>query len=280
MNFLNNKAKKMQKTTLLIVLLIPIGLISNAQYSINLTKGQKTHLISKSVSIIKQNVMGKDVVSKSDVTLDIDIEVKEIIPNIHLTHSIKRIQLLSERMGNSIVFDSDKKEDMDNQIGQMVSGTLDKPFGFYITSIGTPLENKESDPSFEAAKNVLGELDGLNFEFICPLPKRIKVGDHWENELITDANNKSKYVYKVISLINDGAVLSFSGNINKKKFKTIQGIETIATANTISNGELNINTKTGVITEKNTESISKGATQVMGQNIPFTVITNSKSSTK
>jgi hypothetical protein len=148
----------MKKTLLNIAFLMLIVSLSNAQNSINLRQGQTIHLINKSLNTIKQNAMGQDIEIKSDVTLDIDIEVKTTTPDIHLTHIIKRVQLKTEGMGNSLVFDSDKKEDRENQVGQLVSAAIDKPLDFHISKTGLPLENKQIDPSFEAVKNVLGDM--------------------------------------------------------------------------------------------------------------------------
>jgi hypothetical protein len=45
----------MKKTVLNIAFLMSIGITSNAQNSINVSQGQKVHLINKSLNIIKQN---------------------------------------------------------------------------------------------------------------------------------------------------------------------------------------------------------------------------------
>lgn len=66
--------------------------------------GQKAHLISKSLCCIKQNAMGQDIEIKSVVSLDIDLEVKSTTSDILLTHAIKRLQVKSEVMGNSMEF--------------------------------------------------------------------------------------------------------------------------------------------------------------------------------
>jgi hypothetical protein len=80
----------MKKTTLSIALFMTIGLITNAQNAINLTKGQKTHLVNKSINTVKQIAMGQEMEIKSDITIDIDVEIKETTPDILLTHTIKR----------------------------------------------------------------------------------------------------------------------------------------------------------------------------------------------
>ncbi len=270
----------MKKTTLSIALFMTIGLITNAQNAINLTKGQKTHLVNKSISTVKQNVMGQEMEIKSDITIDIDVEIKETTPDILLIQTIKKVQLKSEGMGNSMEFDSEKKEDRENQLGQMISPILDKPFEFHINKVGILIENKQVDQTFEAVKNILGDIDELNSEIVIAVPKSIKVGDHWSEDQNKDANNKSKIDYLVKSVLNDEAVLNFNGNIDKKQTKTMQGMEAKVTANTMSIGELTVNIKTGLIKEKKADLTSKGTTEVMGQNIPFTVIRSTFSSNK
>jgi hypothetical protein len=270
----------MKKTVLNIALLMSIGLLSNAQNSINVSQGQKVHLINKSLNTIKQNAMGQDIEIKSDVTLDIDIEFKTTTPDIHLTHIIKRVQLKTEGMGNSLVFDSDKKEDRENQVGQLVSSAIDKPLDFHISKTGLPLENKQIDPSFEAVKNVLGDIDDLNTEILVAVTDNIKLGDRWSDEQNKDLNNKSKIDFTVKEIDNEEAILIFNGIADKKQKKSVQGLEAMVTANTIVTGEMTVNVKTGLIKEKKTEYYSKGTTEVMGQNIPFTLTRTINSSTK
>lgn len=261
----------MKKTSLSIALLMTISLTTIAQNKINISQGHKSHLLTKTISIVKQNAMGQEMEIKSDVTLDIDIEVKAITPDILFTQTIKRIQLKSEAMGNSMSFDSDKKEDRENQAGQLLSGSLDKPLNFHISSVGKPIENKQDDPAFESAKTMLGDIDELNSELFLTVPTNIKLGDHWFDEQIKDADNKSKIEYTVKSIVDEEAVLSFNGILDKKLNKTMQGIEAIVTANSIISGELTVNYKTGLIKEKKSEINSKGTTEVMGQKIEFTV---------
>lgn len=270
----------MKKITLSISLLMIIILNSNAQNIIHVLQGQKAHLLTKTLSTIKQNAMGQSIEINSDVVLDIDVDVKSTSPDILLSHTIKRVQVKSDGMGNSMVFDSDKKEDRENQIGQLLSGTLDKPLDFHISSVGALIENKQSDPNFEAAKNMLGDIDELNSELIVALPKSIKVGDNWTDEQNKDANNKSKIDYKVKSIMNDEAVLSFSGSIDKKQNKSMQGMDATVTANSTVAGELTVNTKSGIIKEKKSDYNSKGSTEIMGQNIAFTITRITSSSSK
>ena len=267
----------MKKTTLSIAFIMLFNIMTKAQNTINLKQGQKTHLLNKSISTVKQTAMGQDIEIKSDVVLNIDVEVKNTSPDIHLIHTIKRIQLKSEGMGNSMAFDSDKMDDRENQLGQLLSGTINKPLDFHISITGIAVENKQYDQSLEAAKNLLGDLDELNSELVVAVPKIIKIGDHWTDEQSKDANNKIKIEYTVKTINNEDAILMFNGVLDKKQNKSMQGMDATVTANTISTGELTVNIKNGLIKEKKTELISKGNTEVMGQNIAFAVTRNTNS---
>jgi Family of unknown function (DUF6263) len=268
----------MKKKPIFIGLLLLASIISNAQNFIKVQNGQKTHLFTTTISTIKQNAMGQEIELKSDVSMDIDVEVKTTTPDINLTHTIKRIQVKSEGMGQSMSFDSNKKDDRENQIGQLLSGVLDKGLEFQISNYGSIRDSKQANQSLDAAKNLLGDFDEINDEVLLAYPKTINTGDQWTNELYKDANNKSKIDYVAKSVVNDEVFLSFKGTIDKKQNKSIQGMDATVTASSMLNGELTLNIKTGLIKNKATEANAKGTTEIMGQYIPFTLMKLTKSS--
>jgi hypothetical protein len=270
----------MKKTAIFIGVLLSTSIISNAQNLIKVQNGQKTQLVTTTISTIKQNAMGQEIELKSDVSMNIDVEIKATTPDFNLTHTIKRIQVKSEGMGQSMSFDSDKKDDRENQIGQLLSGVLDKSLEFHISNNGITGEIKLEDQSLNAAKNLLGDFDEINDEVLLAYPKTINIGDQWINELNKDANNKSKIEYIAKSVVNDEVVLSFKGSIKKKQNKSMQGMDATVTSSSILNGELTLNIKTGLIKNKSSEANAKGTTEIMGQTIPFTLTKSIHSSTK
>ncbi len=270
----------MRKTKLCIALLLSISTIVNAQNSINLSKGQQTHLFTNSLTNIKQNAMDQELEINSDVSVNIDVEVKSTSPDFLLTHTIKRIQLKTEGMGQAMVFDSDKKDDRENQIGKILSVILDKPVDLHISSEGKAIEDKQIEASFDVVKNFVGNLNVINAEILIAVPNKIKPGDHWVVEQNKDTSNKSTFDYTVQSITNGFAIINFNGYINDKQRKVMQGVEVKFTSSATVSGTMTVNALTGLIIEKKSSVSSKGETEIMGQNITFSSSSITVSSTK
>ncbi len=266
------------KTTVLLAgaLLFLFSTQSKGQNSIKGSVGKKIHSVNNSVSSITQNVMGQVIDVKSDVSLTIDAEIMERSPEIILSIKIGRVQVKSEAMGNNTDFDSDKAEDKNGQVGQLLSSVIGKSFEIEMSVTGKlnkPIQ--PSDPANEAAKTLVGNFDELGGELVVAMPSSLSIGDSWVDELITDVDNKKKTEYSVISVNNTEATLSFKGTAVTKASKTFQDMDAVVTGSSNFNGELTVDIKSGVIkTKKNTVEV-KGSTEIMGQSISF----NSKHTT-
>ena len=261
------------KTTILFVgaLLFFYSTSSKGQNSITVPVGKKIHSVNNSVSTITQSVMGQEIEIKSDATVTMDADIKQISPEILLNIKIGRIQIKSEAMGNNTDFDSDKAEDKNGQIGQLLSNVIGKSFDLGMSTSGKLSKaNKSSDPATEAAKSMLGNFDELGAEMLVPVPGSIKTGDSWVDDNTTDADNKKKTEYTVLSANNTEATISFKGSSTAKANKTFQGMEAVVTNSASFSGELTLDVKSGIIKTKKTIIEAKGTTEVMGQSIPFT----------
>jgi hypothetical protein len=209
------------------------------------------------------------------------------------SQTIKRVQIKSEVMGNVIEFDSDKKEDRENPIGQKIALLLDKPQKTNIKSIPTI---NSSTAAQDEAEELLGDLDELNKEVIYKIYDTIKSNHTFINIVLLDNDTtnsdidifnenkndliKSKITYIVKSINDNYATLAFNGIVNNKKTKNVQGMEAIVTMRSTVNGELLVDINTGIIKEKKTKTSATGSTEVMGQKIPFTLISTMTSITK
>ena len=244
---------------------------SKGQNSITVPVGKKMHSVNNSVSTITQSVMGQDIEIKADATVTMDAVIKQISPDILLSINIGRVQVKSEAMGNNTNFDSDKAEDKNGQAGQLLSAVIGKSFDIGMSTAGRLSKaNKSSDPATEAAKSMLGNFDELGAEMLVPVPGSIKSGDSWVDDNTTDADNKKKIEYTVVSASNGEATLSFKGTSFSKANKNVQGMDAIVTSSSSFNGELTVDIKSGAIKTKKTTTEAKGTTEVMGQSIPFT----------
>ena len=286
----------MKKIKLIIALLMSISIFTNAQkkYTMRIDTAKPMHLLTKTISDMKQNVMGQEMEIKSDVSLDIDLEmfIRPKAASTMYSQTIKRVQIKSEVMGNSIEFDSDNKEDRENPIGQKIALLLDKPQKTNIKSI--PSINS-STAAQDETQELLGDLDELNKEVIYKIYDTIKSNHTFINIVLLDNDTtdsdidifnenkndlfKSKITYIVKSINDNYATLTFNGILNNKKTKNVQGMEAIVTMRSTVNGELLVDINTGIIKEKKTETTATGSTELMGQKIPFTLISTTTSFT-
>jgi hypothetical protein len=219
---------------------------------------------------------------KSNVTLAVDLEVKKSSPNIELSNTITRLQLQTEAMGNATEFDSDKKEDKDGQIGQILKDVIGKSFDVTMSVDGIVFKSDKDKSEKETAANILGSsIDDVAKESFLAIPTSLKVGDSLVVVGdITDKDNSKSIAYKVESINGNEATLSFKGSEISKKTKSMQNMEAVVTSNNIFSGIVTVNITSGLTKEKKTTIEAKGTIEVMGQSIPFslkqTVVTNNK----
>jgi len=143
----------------------------------------------------------------------------------------------------------------------------------------------------------LGDLDELKSEVIFEISDTIKIYDTFirivlNNFTASDLDTvkinsdnikdriKSKYTYEVKSIKDNYATLTFTGFTNEKKTNNAQGMDVVVNSKSTVNGELLVDINTGIIREKKTERTATGTTELMGQKIPFTLISTTTSFTK
>lgn len=259
-----------------------IGNVGFSQNKISVTTGQKIHQSTNQVNTIIQTVQGNEMEIKSNTTLDVDLEVKEVAANIKLSNIISRLQLHSEVMGNTTNFDSDKKEDKEGQIGQALKNIIGKPTETTISSDGKLIVSTKDKAANEIAANLIGgSIDEFAKESLLAIPASVKVGNSFDEVgNVSDKDNSKKTTYTVQSINGSDAVLIFNGTEVGKKIKSIQGMEAVVTANSTSSGTLTIDIKSGLIKEKKTTIEGKGTIEVIGQSIPFTIKQTVASSSK
>jgi hypothetical protein len=250
-----------------------IGKTGFGQNKITVATGQKIHQTTNQINTVTQTIQGNEMEIKSNTTLDIDLEVKEAGTNIKLINTIGRLQLHSEVMGNSTNFDSDKKEDKNAQIGQLLKDIINKPIETNLSSDGKLVKSDKDKSANESAENLIGgSIDEFAKESFLAIPTSLKVGDSFEEvNDAADKNNSKKATYTVQSINGNDAEIVFKGTETTKRTKNIQGMEAVVTANSTTSGTLTIDIKSGLIKEKKSIVEGKGITEVMGQSIPFTL---------
>ncbi|HVZ26551.1 MAG TPA: DUF6263 family protein [Sediminibacterium sp.] len=259
---------------LCLFLVIPaFGSLSYGQYKIPVSTGQKLHTTSSSSSTITQTVMGQDMVIKSDNVFRLEVVVDSVEPIINLKTTIQGMKMNMDANGQTVNFDSEKKEDMEGMMGKALSPMIGTPFHLYVKPEGGALTDKAASqlPELIKASGTEENFLKLGNELLLALPASLKPGDHWAEETNGEGNNKRHVDYTVVSLNGPEIVVSFKGTESTSASKTIQGMEAQVTANAEFSGEMTVNSKTGVILKKKSNTTGKGVTAIMGQNIDFVV---------
>lgn len=255
----------------LLVAAILSGSMTFAQSKVPVKTGEKIHSTINTVNNITQNMMGQEMKIVSNVTMTVQTEVKEINPDIHLSSVVTKLLLKNEAMGQSMDFDSDKKEDMDGQIGQAVKGFIGTANDIFISTDGKPVEKKKHDGAASAEAVLGGDINDIAPELLLAIPASLKAGDSWTEEHNKDADNKRKIVYTIQSINGNEAVIAFTGEESTKKPKSIQGMTATISGTNNYKGTLTVDTTSGVIKEKKTNIEGKGETAIMSQTIPFSI---------
>jgi len=271
--------KKFLIPTLLFLSIAVSGQTINKKVA--LAKGQQMEQINQSTMNLTQEMMGQVMEIKIETTLSNILEVKDATStNYSISKTMKRMVLNMSGM-QEMKFDSDKKEDMDGQIGEKVKDKIGIPVEFIVNKEGIVTSVKETSSKEEMAgvAGMMGSMfgqykedsEGATFGAIANIPsKGIKVGDTWSDSS-SDSKHKSYTTYTLKEIKgNDGLVtLSQSSNMNAEIEQQGMTLEIDMRGTTI--GEYTFDVQTGVLRTRKSTSKATGTMSVMGQSVPMSI---------
>jgi hypothetical protein len=263
----------LKRTSLLFVAAILMAGMVHAQ-KIAVTKGQKLETTTSTKTSME--IMGMSIDNES--TASSEVEVKDVNANGFLfTNTIKRMVLKMNGFGQDINFDSDKKEDMDGQMGEAMKDKIGKPEEVVVDKQGKVTEVKSSG---EKKAGGMGEMmdfsaslmKGQPYPVLIQLPAReVKPGDTWTDSAGTVESVKTVTTY-VLKQVSGGEVLvTFTGTMAKSGTVEQQGNEIQMDMNGTVNGEATYEASSGLLKKNTVTSDIKGTLGVMGQNAPMTM---------
>jgi hypothetical protein len=248
-----------------------ITLFANAQ-TVKLENG-KTIKMTMNVVSTAESPMGGE--STNTITTTNSIKITTVEDKAYkATNTTTRMVMDGELMGQSMKFDSDKKEDMDGQIGQMLGASVNKPSEIMIGKAdGKVTEAKAEEKKEGMMGSMVGESNSADAAFFV-IPAGKKIGDKWT---ITsdDGGIKSVKNYQLQSLKDNIVTLIVSSTSKGSTTKEANGMSMEMTIDTKSKGTMTVDTNTGLLKEVNMEDETTGSMEVMGQSIPL----NKKSKT-
>jgi len=261
------------KTFLLSVTMVAILVTSANAQKIAVTKGQKLETLTTTKTTME--VMGQNIDNETSLTNS--VEVKDVTADGYLfSNTIKRMVIKGSAMGQEMNFDSDKKEDMDGQMGQALKGHIGTAQEIQVDKQGKVAsikegEDKQAGPDMASMMNMTGDLGkGQPYPMLIQLPvKSIKPGDSWTDSSGTAATMKTVIVYTLKSLTSDGALVSFNGTMAKNGNIEQNGMEIQMDITATTKGESTYDSNSGLLKTTTSTSDIKGTLGVMGQNAPI-----------
>src|SRR5258706_6736803 len=245
-----------------------------------LVKGQKYLVENKFNAVTSQEMAGQSIESKADIFTSNNFEVSDIKDdNYNLTNTITKITAVLSAMGQDMSFDSDKKEDMDGEMGNGMKDIINHPKNVIIDKKGnivvTESDTLKKDSSTAMMSMMLGQFIGdpeetgygLKEVFIV-IPSKAKPGLSWtDSSSIKGVNKSTTYTVKEIKGIE--ATIGISGNVSIDMSTQMGGMDVTNKSNGTMTGEEVVDIKTGIIKQRTTTLESTGSMQAMGQDIPI-----------
>ncbi len=256
-----------------------------------LSKGQKYIIENKIIALSTQQMMGQSMDSKATFFTSNNIEVKDVKDNnYNLTNTYTKITSNMNAMGQDMSFDSDKKEDMNGEMGKGMKDFIGQPKNVIVDKTGKIVAGKkdttgkgsEGGMMSMMMKQLMGNFEetgyGLSEAFMV-IPVKATTGFSWRDSINTEGVKKST-TYTIKEIKGTDAVVSVSGTMNIDTKMEMQGAEVSNKSNGKMSGEEIVDLKTGIIKQRNTTIESTGKVEAMGQEIPTTTKVTAESTMK
>jgi hypothetical protein len=245
--------------------------LANAQ-SIKL-ENSKTIKVTTNIVSTAESPMGGE--STSTITTTNLIKVTAVEDKVYkATNTNTRMVMDGEMMGQSMKFDSDKKEDMDGQMGQMLGASVNKPTEISIDKKDGKVTETEATEKKEGMMASMGGATNAAEVAFFVIPSEKKVGDKWT---VTSDNEGIKTVknYELQGLKDNTATLLILSTNKGTTTKEANGMSMEMTIDTKSNGKMLVDISTGLVKQITMDDETTGSMEAMGQSIPL----NKKSKT-
>lgn len=224
------------------------SLFANAQ-KVNVEVG-KTFKVTSNIDGTSE-MMGNENTSKVVTTTSIKIESleKDLYKG---SNTVTRMTMSGSMMGQEISFDSDKKEDMDGQMGQMLGAQVNKASNFTLDkNTGVFKTIKEESDGGGIGEMMSGGASSTTSIFY-PAVIGKKLGDKWTENTEADGI-KTINNYEVKSINGNVITVSLSGTTKGTTTKEMNGQSGEIALDIKTNSTISIDALTGIMKQITTE---------------------------
>lgn len=261
------------------VLFLAFGLAAlsvNAQ-QLKVATGQKITSVSRADMDMDMG-MGGQMKIKSATTNVLHITGSDD-KNFKATNTITKMTVSQEGMGQSTDFDSEKKGDMDSEIGKMMGKEINKAVDITVDKNSGKATEANPEKDTEADSNPMaGMMGGMGEKsaagmttaafFIIPQGK--KAGDKWSDSL-SEEGMKGLRNYELKAIDKDEATVVMKTTSKGSITKEVQGMQMEINMNTTSESNLRTSLTTGIVKKNSTSATMEGTLDMMGQSMPITM---------
>ena len=256
--------------------------IGQTNTSLKLSTGKTYQVDNKIETNSTTEVQGQSMESKANIASTYKIEVKgRTGDNYNLKSTLSHIVMDMSMMSQQINFDSDKKEDMDGQMGTALKTFVNQPKDLQMDNSGKVVSKDSTDSSLTGLAQKLNFAQtgfGTQLAFLA-LPGNAKVGSSWTDSSNTDGISRiTNYTIKDIS--GGIADVSFTGTTTSDLKMEQNGMEISTKTTGKVTGEEKAEVKTGVIQSSTSTADASGTVTAMGQDFPATVKVTSTTTVK
>jgi Family of unknown function (DUF6263) len=249
---------------------------------LKLTTGKQYTITETSKGNISQEVMGQTMDIPMEVNTTFTLLVKNTTSNnSELSNTTSHLVLSMNAMGQDVKFDSDKKEDLEGDIGKNAAGMIGKETLFKVNNFGRVIEGSIIKPQGGAAgaasNPMMGMMnmgDGAQTSSAINLfvgDREIKVGDSYiDSSASADGKEKKQMTYTLVGIEKDSVKFAISGKTSLSKEIEAQGMQMTTNMNTQITGSMIVNPATGLLLKKILTSVIDGSVDVQGMSIPVT----------
>ena len=245
---------------------------------VGLAKGQQLEQQSHVKMNMTQEMAGQSMEIKMESDITNLVEVKDAAANsFEVANTVKKVLMNMTAMGQDMKFDSDKKEDMDGQMGQAFKGRIGVPREFTVNKDGIITALKTKSDSSEAAGGMMGgmmtlgdseEKEGSSFNSLANIPaKGVKVGESW-NDSTTDDNGKTFTTYTLKEVNGGNGLVTLFANSDISRQMEQQGMSMQMDMKATTVGEYTFDVATGIVKARKATTKATGTIDVAGQSLP------------
>lgn len=246
-------------------------------------KGQQLERVASVNMSFGMEMMGQTIDMKNVNTITSLVEVKDATAKDYaLATTVKRVVSSMSGMGQEMNYDSDKKDESPNEMGQKMGEMVGKTKHVTIDTKGIIVTSDDSTGNELAEKaggfmSMTGGLTnaatkpGSSYDLIASLPdKAVKAGDSWIDSTVS-GQGKAVTNYKVLEVKGDEAIVSMDGTITQSGEMENNGMTINMNINGTSKGQYTMEVATGIIRKRNATMDATGTMEVAGQSVPFTM---------